>query len=143
MTSQVVSLQVTASIPIDCDFWSEDDGWKGPPPVPVADQRPATATGAWRASGFGWHREGARRVSLDRHCHLLSDLVVMRPFTGGVTATITHLCRKHTLVLAIPDISGSGPRETPLLAQDEERARPIVERAGAAVTPVAGLRRPA
>ena len=22
-------LQVTASIPIDCDFWSEDDGWKG------------------------------------------------------------------------------------------------------------------
>jgi hypothetical protein len=29
MTSQVVSLQVTASIPIDCDFWAEDDGWKG------------------------------------------------------------------------------------------------------------------
>ena len=29
MTSQVVSLQVTASVPIDCDFWSEDDGWKG------------------------------------------------------------------------------------------------------------------
>ena len=29
MISQVVSLQVTASIPIDCDFWSEDDGWKG------------------------------------------------------------------------------------------------------------------
>ena len=29
MTSQVVSLQVTASIPIDCDFWSEDDGWQG------------------------------------------------------------------------------------------------------------------
>jgi hypothetical protein len=29
MTSQVVSLQVTASIPIDCDFWSEDDGRKG------------------------------------------------------------------------------------------------------------------
>ena len=29
MTSQVVSLPVTASIPIDCDFWSEDDGWKG------------------------------------------------------------------------------------------------------------------
>ncbi len=29
MTSQVVNLQVTASIPIDCDFWSEDDGWKG------------------------------------------------------------------------------------------------------------------
>jgi hypothetical protein len=28
MTSQVVNLQVTASIPIDCDFWSEDDGWK-------------------------------------------------------------------------------------------------------------------
>jgi len=36
MTSQVVNLQVTASIPIDCDFWSEDDGWKGrctSPPV--------------------------------------------------------------------------------------------------------------
>ena len=29
MTSEVVNLQVTASIPIDCDFWSEDDGWKG------------------------------------------------------------------------------------------------------------------
>ena len=29
MTSQAVNLQVTASIPIDCDFWSEDDGWKG------------------------------------------------------------------------------------------------------------------
>jgi hypothetical protein len=29
MTSQVVNLKVTASLPIDCDFWSEDDGWKG------------------------------------------------------------------------------------------------------------------
>jgi hypothetical protein len=29
MTSEVVNLQVSASIPIDCDFWSEDDGWKG------------------------------------------------------------------------------------------------------------------
>ena len=29
MTSQVVNLLVTASIPMDCDFWSEDDGWKG------------------------------------------------------------------------------------------------------------------
>ena len=29
MASEVVNLQVTASIPIDCDFWSEDDGWKG------------------------------------------------------------------------------------------------------------------
>jgi hypothetical protein len=29
MTSQVVHIQVTASIPIDCDFWSEDDGWRG------------------------------------------------------------------------------------------------------------------
>lgn len=29
MTSQIVNLQVAASIPIDCDFWSEDDGWKG------------------------------------------------------------------------------------------------------------------
>ena len=29
MTSQMVNLPVTASIPIDCDFWSEDDGWKG------------------------------------------------------------------------------------------------------------------
>jgi len=28
MSSEVVSLQVTAGIPIDCDFWSEDDGWK-------------------------------------------------------------------------------------------------------------------
>jgi hypothetical protein len=29
MTSKVVNLRVTASMPIDCDFWSEDDGWKG------------------------------------------------------------------------------------------------------------------
>jgi hypothetical protein len=29
MTSQGVNLQVTASVPIDCDFWPEDDGWKG------------------------------------------------------------------------------------------------------------------
>jgi hypothetical protein len=29
MTSKVVNLKVTASIPVDCDFWSEDDGWKG------------------------------------------------------------------------------------------------------------------
>jgi hypothetical protein len=25
----VVNLHVTAGTPIDCDFWSEDDGWKG------------------------------------------------------------------------------------------------------------------
>jgi hypothetical protein len=38
MTSQIVNLPVTASIPINCDFWSEDDGWKGlckSPPVTV------------------------------------------------------------------------------------------------------------
>jgi hypothetical protein len=29
MTSQVVKLEVSASIPIECEFWSEDDGWKG------------------------------------------------------------------------------------------------------------------
>lgn len=29
MTSQIVNLQVTASIPIECDFWAEDDGWMG------------------------------------------------------------------------------------------------------------------
>ena len=29
MTSEVVNLEVTASIPINCDFWSEEDGWKG------------------------------------------------------------------------------------------------------------------
>jgi hypothetical protein len=29
MTFQVVSLLVSASIPIDCDFSPEDDGWKG------------------------------------------------------------------------------------------------------------------
>ena len=29
MTSQIVNLQVIASVPIDCDFWSEDEGWKG------------------------------------------------------------------------------------------------------------------
>ena len=29
MASQVVRLLVTASVPIECDFWPEDDGWKG------------------------------------------------------------------------------------------------------------------
>ena len=29
MTSQAVNLEVIVSIPVDCDFWSEDDGWKG------------------------------------------------------------------------------------------------------------------
>ena len=29
MTSQIVTLKVTANIAIDCDFWSEGDGWKG------------------------------------------------------------------------------------------------------------------
>jgi hypothetical protein len=29
MTSQVVNLQVTASIPVECEFWPEDDGCKG------------------------------------------------------------------------------------------------------------------
>jgi hypothetical protein len=29
VTSQIINLPVTASIPIGCDFWSEDDGWKG------------------------------------------------------------------------------------------------------------------
>jgi hypothetical protein len=29
VTSQVVNLRVTASIPIDCDFWLEVDEWKG------------------------------------------------------------------------------------------------------------------
>ena len=29
MTSEVVNLEVIVSIPINCDFWAEDDGWKG------------------------------------------------------------------------------------------------------------------
>lgn len=29
MSSEVVILEVTATIPIDCDFWSGDDGWQG------------------------------------------------------------------------------------------------------------------
>jgi len=29
MTSEVVTLEVMATIPIDCDFWSQDDGWQG------------------------------------------------------------------------------------------------------------------
>jgi hypothetical protein len=29
MTSEIVNLAVTASIPMDCDFWSESDGWRG------------------------------------------------------------------------------------------------------------------
>jgi hypothetical protein len=29
MTSQIVKLEVSASIPIECEFWPQDDGWKG------------------------------------------------------------------------------------------------------------------
>ena len=29
MDSQAVNLQVTASVPMDCKFWPEGDGWKG------------------------------------------------------------------------------------------------------------------
>jgi hypothetical protein len=29
MISQIVKLEVSASIPIECEFWPEDDGWKG------------------------------------------------------------------------------------------------------------------
>ena len=29
MSSAVVNLKVIVSVPIDCDFWSEDDSWKG------------------------------------------------------------------------------------------------------------------
>ena len=29
MTSQIVKLEVSASVPIECEFWPEDDGWKG------------------------------------------------------------------------------------------------------------------
>jgi len=29
MSSEVVTLEVMATVPIDCDFWSQDDGWQG------------------------------------------------------------------------------------------------------------------
>ena len=29
MSSEVVTLEVTATVPIDCDFRSQDDGWQG------------------------------------------------------------------------------------------------------------------
>jgi hypothetical protein len=29
MASEVVTLEVMATIPIECDFWSQDDGWQG------------------------------------------------------------------------------------------------------------------
>ncbi len=29
MSSEVVTLEVMATIPIHCDFWSKDDGWQG------------------------------------------------------------------------------------------------------------------
>ena len=29
MQPHAVKLSVTASIPLECEFWSEDDGWKG------------------------------------------------------------------------------------------------------------------
>ena len=39
MASQVVNLQVTASIPIECEFWPEDDGWKRLSRSPLATVR--------------------------------------------------------------------------------------------------------
>jgi hypothetical protein len=29
MLPNAVKLAVTASVPLECDFWTEDDGWKG------------------------------------------------------------------------------------------------------------------
>ena len=29
MTSQAINLKVVAPIPIDCNFWIQDDGWSG------------------------------------------------------------------------------------------------------------------
>ena len=29
MSTQAVSLKVVASLPVDCRFWMEDDGWNG------------------------------------------------------------------------------------------------------------------
>lgn len=29
MLPKAVKLAVTASIPVECEFWTEDDGWKG------------------------------------------------------------------------------------------------------------------
>ena len=29
MLPNAVKLSVTASVPIECEFWTEDDGWKG------------------------------------------------------------------------------------------------------------------
>jgi len=29
MSWEVVTLEVIATIPISCDFWSQDDGWQG------------------------------------------------------------------------------------------------------------------
>jgi hypothetical protein len=29
MSGQAVSLRVVASLPVDCKFWMEDDGWNG------------------------------------------------------------------------------------------------------------------
>ena len=29
MSGQAVSLKIVASLPVDCKFWMEDDGWNG------------------------------------------------------------------------------------------------------------------
>lgn len=29
MLPDAVKLAVTASVPLECEFWTEDDGWKG------------------------------------------------------------------------------------------------------------------
>ena len=39
MSSEIVNLKVTANIAIDCDFWSEGDGWEGLCKSPAATVR--------------------------------------------------------------------------------------------------------
>jgi hypothetical protein len=46
MTSQIVKLEVSASIPIECEFWSEDDGWKGLSRSPAVTVRGSSFEGA-------------------------------------------------------------------------------------------------
>ena len=92
----------------------QDDRGQRPPPVPVADQRLA-ATRSWRTPGFRGHGEGASTVLVDRHCHLLSDLVV-KALGVNVSASIHY----HTLA------SKSHISSSDIRYKSRRRSHPVV-----------------
>ena len=72
----------------------QDDGRKGPPPVAEADERLLAALPRRRrVPRLGRHGECASAALVDRHCHLLSDLVVTRSAVQwGALRQLWHTC---------------------------------------------------